>query len=252
MKNSKKVFFLFFIGLLNFSCQKEKEYQALKEGYYVNEYALELIKSKKTQITRIPYLIPEFYLTKDTVRFFAGYDQMYATYTKIGNKYVLKDINDKTEYQLTMTSDSTFVLNHNFYKGDEPSFNHTENKKAYNFKKSSNNFEQSLNAVAIAGNYEITFPGQLAGKKIRFNSEGTIENFDTFKVYAIPYVGDGAQMLDYKSDKNSIFLNTTLYAWKYDINKKDITLYSTTPPIPDIKGDQKIVSKAFQLKRIDN
>lgn len=251
----KKISFLFLFILL-FSCHREKKYQALKEGYYVNEYALDLIKSKKMQITRMPYLIPEFHFNKDTVIFFAGYDKMTASYTRENNNYILKDINDHTEYSLTITSDSTFVLNHNFYKNDDPSFNYTEDKNSYSFKESPYNFTQCLNELVIAGNYEITFPTLLAGKRIRFNSNGTIENFVTFKKYEIPYSGDHAQMLDSELNENSIFLESntgyTLFAWKYDPNKKDITLFSTTPPIPDIKGEQKVVSKVFQLKRIAN
>jgi hypothetical protein len=256
MSYLKPLFISFLIGFLHLSCNPTKEYQALKEGYYVNEYALDLIQSKKMQITRMPYLIPEFHFSKDTVHFFAGYDKMTASYTKKGNNYTLKDIYDKTEYLLTLTSDSSFVLKHNFYKGAEPAFNSTENKKTYPFKKSAYSFAQCLNEIAIAGNYEITFPAEIASKKIRFNADGTIDNFDTFKKYTIPYDGDSAQMLATTSGENSIFLESNagfdLYAWKYDSNKKDITLYTTTPPIPDIKGDQKIVSKAFQLKRIGN
>ena len=207
------------------------------------------------QLTRMPYLIPEFHFSNDTVHFFAGYDRMTASYTKTGNIYTLRDIYDQTEYLLTMTSDNTFVLKHNFYNGIEPTFNFTENKKTYPFKKSPHNFTQCLNEIAIAGNYEIIFPTELAGEKIRFTAEGTIENFENFKKYTIPYDGDAAQMLYTVSGENSIFLESNsgfdLYAWKYDRNKKDITLYATTPPIPDIKGDQKIVRKAFQFKKLD-
>jgi hypothetical protein len=255
MKFSLSFFAVISIGSLFLSCNQLKEYQALKEGYFVNEYALDLIQSKKMQLTRMPYLIPEFHFSKDTVRFFAGQDRMTATYTKTGNIYTLKDINDKTEYQLTMTSDSTFTLKHNFYVGNESAYNSTENKKTYTFKKSPYNFDQCLNKIAIEGRYEITFPTELAGKKIRFNSDGTIENFGDLKKYKIPYDGDSSQMLATTSGENSIFLESNtrfvLYAWNYDRNKKDITLYATTPPIPDIKGDQKITHKAFQLIKIE-
>lgn len=256
MRSLNALFVLILINFFFLSCCQVKEYHSLKEGYYVNEYALDLIRSKNMQLTRMPYLIPEFYFTKDTVRFSAGYDRMIATYIKKGNKYSLKDIYDHTEYLLTMTSESSFILKHNFYNGNEPTFNYTENKNTYLFKKSPHNFTQCLNKIAIAGNYEIIFPIELSGKKIRFNTEGTIDNFENFRKYEIPYDGDAAQMLYTVTGENSIFLESNtgydLYAWKYDSNKKDITLYATTPPIPDIKGDQKIIRKAFQFKKVDN
>lgn len=255
MRSLKPVFVLFLIPFIFISCKQEKEQQALQEGYYVNEYALDLIQSKKMQLTSMPYLIPEFQFSKDTVRFFAGYDQMTATYTKKGNTYILKDIHDQTPYTITMTSDSTFVLHHNFHKDDEPSFNTTEDKKTYHFKRSAYDFNRCLNQIAIAGNYEVIFPTALAGKKIRFNPEGSLENFKNFKKYTILYSGDAAQMLSTAAGENSIYLEsnvgTDLYAWKYDHNNKDIILYTTTPPLPDIKGDQKIMQKAFQLKKIN-
>jgi hypothetical protein len=255
MRSLKSFFILLLIPFIFISCTQLTEYQALKDGYYVNEYALDLIQSKKMQLSSMPYLIPEFQFKKDTVRFFAGYDKMTATYTKKGNTYTLKDIHDQTQYTLILTSDSTFVLHHNFHNGDEPSFNATENKKTYTFKKSPYDFNQCLNQIALAGTYEIIFPAELAGKKVRFKRDGSIENFDHFKKYSIPYSGDAAQMLSTTSRKNSIYLEsnagTALYAWKYDRNQKDHIFYSTTPPVPAIKGDQKIIQKVFQLKKIN-
>lgn len=229
-------------GLLFLSCETKKQDIALS-GTFVNVSYLE--KSNHILLADIPFYAVEMTFLKDSVLFSNGFETGKIAFHKKGSLYTLHNAyqHDGTlqDMQLEATSDSTFIVKDSAY---------TNTKGNTVFSKSAASFESRLAQTMIAGTYEFIFPETLKTKKVHFTDK-EITGFPGYSRYELCYSGDCMQMI---TDKiNAIYLSdantTTLFGWKYGPDNT-VALYNVTAPVPDIKGDQKITTRAYLLKKV--
>lgn len=230
-----------FLFITFLSCEKNTNYNL--SGTFINTTYLE--QSKTSLLSDIPFYAVELTFNKDSILFSNGFETGKLAYIKKGNQYLLKHAYQNNgifkDLILEATSDSTFTLQDHDYT--------TQNSDS-NFKKSKVSFETALTQNLLEGQYEIYFPDSLKTRKIEFKSNGKT-NIPGYSRYSICYSGDCLQLVDDKINLITVTNSTKneFFGWRYGTNNT-LELYTISAPLPDIKGGQKIIGKAYILKKV--
>ncbi|UUC44328.1 hypothetical protein [Flavobacterium cerinum] len=230
-----------FLCITFFSCEKNTNYNL--SGTFINKTYLE--QSKTALLSDIPFYAVELTFNKDSILFSNGFETGKLAYNKKGNQYLLKKAYQNNgiikDLIIEATSDSTFTLLDHDY---------TTRNSDSNFKKSKIAFETALAQNLLEGQYEIHFPDSLKTRKVNFESNG-VTNLPGYIQYSICYSGDCMQLVDDKINLITLTNShkTDFFGWKRGADNT-LEFYTVSAPIPDIKGGQKIIEKAFVLKKV--
>jgi len=226
-----------------FSCSKSESAYKLS-GTFINTSYLE--QSKTTLLRDIPFYGTEITFGKDSILFSNGFETGKLAYTQKGNQYILKEAYQNNGHLqnriLEATSDSTFILNDTEY---------TTAATSTVFTKSNIPFESALAKQLIDAEYEIQYPETIQNTRVTF-AQSKLTGLPNYTDYDLCYSGDCMQMLT--DTINVISLHRTdgsvdLFGWQFG-PQQTLKLYRVSDPIPEIKGEQKIIGTAFILKKV--
>jgi hypothetical protein len=231
--------------------KKEEKKEGLK-GHYVNSSVLNRVRDTIAS-SRPAYCYELYFISKDSVRIFYGFEEATFAYERLNDnyfhKYVIKKAVQGQDLKFTIDPGDYLTLNDTAWtKAKMPS----DFTKTYPADPEKWTFLTELNKEMIAGTYGLFEKDLPKFRQAVFSPDGKVTGFGDFTSYELCFSGDCVEEISPVS--NSITFtdskgNSMTYAAEFGRDKK-FKLFNIEKPKTDIKGERKITNLAFDLRPI--